>query len=100
MFYASLDVLMTIAGLDDTIVWEFDKAREELTGFFSREDAESAGCWSDVKALAGHGEAIRYLLSLIRSGGEEDIPGDITVKAVMYPFVTALADYYLSMIRL
>lgn len=100
MFYASLDVLMTIAGLDDTIVWEFDKAREELTGFFSREDAESAGCWSDVKALAGHGEAIRYLLSLIRSGGEKDIPGDITVKAVMYPFVTALADYYLSMIRL
>lgn len=100
MFFATLDVLMTIAGMDDTVVWEFDKAREQLTAFFSREDADTAGVWSDVKALAGREETIRYLLSLVRKTEEEDGQDDITARAVMYPFVTALADFYLSMIRL
>ena len=100
MFFAALDVLMTIAGMDDTIVWEFDKAREQLTTFFSREDADTTGAWSDVKALAGREETIRYLLSLVRKTEEEDGQDDITARAVTYPFVTALADFYLSMIRL
>ena len=71
-----------------------------LTAFFSREDADTTGAWSDVKALAGREETIRYLLSLVRKTEEEDGQDDITARAVMYPFVTALADFYLSMIRL
>ena len=99
MFCSSLDVLMTIAGLDETVVWEFDKARQELTAFFSSDEAADTGAWSDVRALAGRGEAIRYFMSLIRSVNENEEQDDITLKAVMYPFVTAMADFYLSMIK-
>ena len=99
MFYSSLDVLMTIAGLDETVVWEFDKARQELTAFFSSDDAADTGAWSDVRALAGRGEAIRYFMNLIRSANENEEQDDITLKAVMYPFITAMADFYLSMIK-
>ena len=99
MFCSSLDVLMSIAGLDETVVWEFDKARQELTAFFSSDDAADTGAWSDVRALAGRGEAIRYFMNLIRSANENEEQDDITLKAVMYPFVTAMADFYLSMIK-
>lgn len=96
MFCSSLDVLMTIAGLDDTTVWEYDRARQELTAFFSREDAADADSWADVKAFEGKGEMIRYFMHLIRSPQDQE---DIVSKAAMYPFATALADFYLSMIR-
>ena len=45
------------------------------------------------------GEAIRYFMNLIRSANENEEQDDITLKAVMYPFITAMADFYLSMIK-
>ncbi len=99
MFIASLDCLMTIAGLDETAVWSFDQAREELSAFFSKDDAAQTGHWSDIKALAGKEEPVRYFMKLIKMPENEDRE-DITMKAVIYPFITALADFYLSIIRL
>ena len=38
-------------------------------------------------------------MNLIRSANENEEQDDITLKAIMYPFVTAMADFYLSMIK-
>ena len=97
MFFASLDCLMAIAGLDETTVWDIGEAKDALQQFFSREDAQTAGAWSEVKAFSGSEERIRYFLKLISTSPEEEEQEDITQKAVLYPFATALADLYLSL---
>ena len=99
MFFSSLDCLMTIAGLNETTVWDICEAKDALKSFFSGDDAESAGAWSEIRTFSGFEERIRYFLKLIRSSEEEEEQEDITQKAVMYPFATALADFYLNMVQ-
>lgn len=87
MFFAAMDVLMTIAGLDDEKVWTWEEAAEELRFYFTGAQVETTGAFDQVKPLLGRTERIASFLMLLKGGAQDE------AQKTQFPFVTAMADF-------
>ncbi len=92
MFFAALDVLMTIAGLDDEKVWTWQEAAKELRFYYAGAQVETTGAFDQVKPLLGRGERVASFIRLLKTGAQED------GQNIQYPFVTAMADFVSNVI--
>ncbi len=87
MFFAAMDVLMTIARMDDEKVWTYQEAAEALRFYYAGAQIETTGAFDQIKPLIGRTERIASFLRLLKNKGQEDGQNE------RYPFVMAMADF-------
>ncbi len=96
MFFASVDVLMTIAGMEEEKVWGWEEASRELREYFAGASIETTGAFDKVRPLIGKTERVTHFLKELRGGTEEG--EEETSKVGQYPFMEALAEFLRSVI--
>lgn len=95
-FFSALDLLMTIADLDQTRPWKVDEAVCLVKEFFSGPDAELSPGWARTKHFSGKSDNIQAFLGLLhreKEGGEET-----PLWNPRYAFEISLADFLNSVI--
>ncbi len=93
MFFAEMDVLMTIAGLDEEKVWGYAEAADALRFYFAGAQVETTGAFDKIKPMIGRTERIASFLHLLKSGSQEE------GQNAQYPFVAAMVDFINNVIK-
>lgn len=91
MFFAVMDVLMTIAGLEEEKIWSYAEASEALRWYFAGATIETTGAFDKVRPLIGKTERVTHFLRYLRGGNEEGQEENSRIE--QYPFMEALADF-------